>query len=68
MLSDEEKREMLNDAACAQRRESFRRLRALQDKRKLSLEEYCAFCEEAAGLFPGQPKSNTPAPGKKYLL
>lgn len=54
MLSAQDKEEMLADAASAERRESFRRLRQIQESRRMTLDEYCQFCESTARLFPFQ--------------
>jgi hypothetical protein len=56
MLSEEDKKDMLADAQSASRRESFRKLRALQSARRPSLTAYCAFCEGMAKLFPARKK------------
>ena len=55
MLSDRDKEEMLADARSDTRRESFRKVRALQASRSPSFKEYCAFCESVASLFPRKP-------------
>ncbi len=52
MLSARDKEEMLADAASVSRRESFRRLRAVQEARRMTLDEYCRFCESMARVFP----------------
>lgn len=45
MLSEQDKKDMLADAHSASRRESFRAMRAIQEARRPSFEQYCQFCE-----------------------
>ncbi|MBF0388038.1 MAG: hypothetical protein HQL20_09340 [Candidatus Omnitrophica bacterium] len=67
MLSERDKQEMLADAQSVSRRESFRKLKALQNARQPSLAEYCNFCEGLAALFPARP-AQLPRRLKRALL
>ncbi|MEI8011046.1 MAG: hypothetical protein WCI27_01005 [Candidatus Omnitrophota bacterium] len=70
MLSARDKEEMLADAASAERRESFRRLRMIQESRGMTLDEYCRFCESMARLVSFRRVFKRPATaiGARYLL
>ena len=52
MLSDEEKREMLEDAADNGRRNDFRRMKELQRDHRLSLDQYIDFLMAYHNVFP----------------
>ncbi len=68
MLSAQDKEEMLADAASTERRGSFRRLRQIQESRRMTLDEYCQFCESAARLFPSQRPFKPPTAGSDFRL
>ena len=68
MLSAQDKKDMLEDAASTERRESFRRLRQIQESRRMTLDEYCQFCESTARLFPSQRPFKPPTAGSDFRL
>ena len=68
MLSDKDKMEMLADAKDTKRRNAFRQARMLQESRKMSLKDYCAFVEQMRRIFPIQKKENGESAGKTFLL
>ena len=53
-LSEEEKREILEDAADPKRREDFRKLREL--KPRVTFEEYVSWLTQIHALFPPPPR------------
>ncbi len=55
MLSDDEKREMLEDAQCKERGRSFAKARATVLDKKLTGPQYVAFLQSVQHMFP-QPK------------
>ena len=54
MLSEQDKREMLEDAQSASRCRDFRLMKARQENGPLSGEEYWAFLRSVHSLFPPQ--------------
>ena len=63
-LTEEEKREMLEEAADVRRREDFRKARELM--RKMTFEQYLRWLTEMTRLFPREPRK--PVEYKKVLL
>jgi hypothetical protein len=59
MLSDQDKRDMLADAADRSRRESFRKIKLIQESRAVSFEEYCRFCDELLSARRGVAQKST---------
>lgn len=67
MLSEEEKKEMLQDAASAERKQSFVRARKYRDAHPMSWPEYLEFLSSVQGFFIKEVFRNKTA-GQNFKL
>ncbi len=64
MLSEQEKREMLQDARSKERRDSFRFAKDKIKEKPLTLDEYIKFLNDIQKIFGPFPISRKPTPTK----
>jgi hypothetical protein len=67
MLSEQDKKDMLADAHSPERREAFRRMKAVGAGRPVSFSEYATFVQAMNTLFPPKPPA-APSQSARYLL
>lgn len=67
-LSNEEKRELLEDAHSQERRRDFAALKARAEKQPLTPEEYLDFLMEAQRFMKEDPKTRPPIGGNVFKI
>ena len=67
-LSDQEKRELLEDAHSSERREEFAALRKRAEETRLSPEDYIQFLNEAQPFMHEKATPRPPIQGSVFLL